>query len=108
MLPVRAETVPPSARSAAAPAAVPPRPLPTENGVETHTCFDVVCQRIFGTVRRNPHVIPVPQATEDELAAMQARDSRWVARCRPQIRQDRYGMPRYIYAAPDCEYGRLD
>ena len=57
----------------------------------------------------NPHLIsvPGPQADEDRAAA-EARDRRWVARCRPLIRQDRYGMPRYSYSAPGCEFGRLD
>ena len=51
--------------------------------------------------------MPQPQSAE-ERAAAEARDRRWVARCRPAIRQDHYGMPRYSYAAPGCEYGVLD
>jgi hypothetical protein len=31
-----------------------------------------------------------------------------MARCRPTFRQDKYGMPRYVYAAPGCEFGQLD
>jgi len=96
----------------ASPPAAPPRAPPTEDGVDDHSCFGgdnaYSCLRIFRTVRKNPHVIVVPQATGSELAAIEARDRRWEARCRPTIRQDAYGMPRYTYAAPGCEYGRLD
>ena len=58
----------------------------------------------------NPHVINVPAAdvAADEIAAAEARDRRWVERCSPVIRQDRFGMPRYSYSAPGCEFGRLD
>jgi len=67
------------------------------------------CVRTYRKGRFDPHVIQVraPQ-TDEETAAIQARDRRWVDRCRPVIQQDRYGMPRYNYAAPGCEYGRLD
>jgi hypothetical protein len=34
-----------------------------------------------------------------------AREQRWVYRCRPVIRQDRYGVARYHYALPGCEFG---
>jgi hypothetical protein len=47
-------------------------------------------------------------ASPEEVAAAEARDRRWAERCDPVIRQDRYGMPRYTYGAPGCEYGRLD
>jgi hypothetical protein len=94
------------------PPAALPRALPTENGVEDHDCFggdnSYSCRRIFRTVRRNPHIIEVPEASGRELAAMQERDRRWEARCRPIVRQDAYGMPRNVYAAPGCEFGRLD
>ena len=57
----------------------------------------------------NVHIVAVPQPISvDERAAAEARDRRWVARCRPVIRQDEYGVPRYVYAARGCEYGRLD
>jgi hypothetical protein len=48
------------------------------------------------------------QRTEREIAESAERDRRWVARCRPVIRQDRYGVDRYEYAAPGCEYGKTD
>ena len=55
----------------------------------------------------DPHIIEVPQPlSEDERASAAARDRKWVARCKPVIHQDRYGVPRYYYAAPGCEFGR--
>jgi hypothetical protein len=48
------------------------------------------------------------QKTEQELAESAERDRRWVARCRPIIRQDRYGVDRYEYAAPGCEFGKTE
>lgn len=34
-----------------------------------------------------------------------ARDANWVARCKPTIKADRYGVSRYSYAAKGCEWG---
>lgn len=58
--------------------------------------------------RFNPHVINVPTPSADDQDSLNARDRHWEQRCAPVIRQDRYGMPRYSYGAPGCEYGRLD
>jgi hypothetical protein len=49
-----------------------------------------------------------PQPTEQELAEARERERIWTARCRPEIVQDGFGVPRYTYAAPGCEYGRLN
>ena len=46
------------------------------------------------------------EPTEEELAEARDRDRQWVARCRPVLRQDAYGVGRYVYAARGCEYGR--
>jgi hypothetical protein len=46
--------------------------------------------------------------SKQELAEAAARDKKWFARCRPAVRQDRYGVRRYVYAARDCEYGRYE
>jgi len=52
---------------------------------------------------------PTPQRpTEQELAEARERDRQWEARCRPVVRQDNFGVARYVYAAPGCEYGRLN
>jgi hypothetical protein len=57
----------------------------------------------------NPYVIHVPPPkTEKEVAEAAERDRLWVARCRPTIRQDQYGVRRYHYAAPGCEYGKYE
>jgi len=97
-------------QTATTPAAAAVRP---ESVTETSNCFDTrnleSCVTVFRGGRLSPHVIAVPQPmSEQERAAAEARDRRWVQRCRPSIRQDRYGMPRYVYAAPGCEFGRLD
>lgn len=47
-----------------------------------------------------------PDARE-EAAALE-RDRKWLARCRPELRTDQYGVNRYVYAAPGCEHGRLE
>jgi hypothetical protein len=51
---------------------------------------------------------PPPPPTEQELAEIRERDRIWQARCQPVIRQDNFGVPRYHYAAPGCEYGKLN
>jgi hypothetical protein len=57
----------------------------------------------------NPYVIEVPQPrTEKEIADAAERQRLWLARCRPVIRQDHYGVRRYHYAVPDCEYGKYE
>ena len=42
---------------------------------------------------------------EAEKARLATRDHKWLARCRPVIERDRYGVARYHYAAPGCEFG---
>jgi hypothetical protein len=46
---------------------------------------------------------PRDEQLEKEAAA---RERRWVARCRPVLKEDPYGVSRYQYAAPGCEFGR--
>lgn len=41
------------------------------------------------------------------LVEAREREKAWEARCRPTLRQDYYGVNRYVYAAPGCEYGRI-
>ena len=41
-----------------------------------------------------------------EQAAAAERERRWLARCRPTVQQDQFGVGRYRYAAPGCEFGR--
>jgi hypothetical protein len=57
----------------------------------------------------NPYVIRVPQPqTEQDKAETAARERLWLARCHPVIRQDMYGIRRYHYAVPGCEYGKYE
>ncbi len=57
----------------------------------------------------NPYVIHVPPPqNEKDVADLAARQRLWQARCRPVIHQDQYGVRRYQYAAPGCEYGRYE
>jgi hypothetical protein len=51
--------------------------------------------------------VPPPEDEAEKERAM-ARDRRWMERCRPIIAQDRYGVPRYHYAAPGCEFGVIE
>jgi hypothetical protein len=82
-------------------------------GVTTFNCYGsrhvASCVKTYRKGPFNPHVInvPGPQSNEEREAA-EARDRLWAERCRPVIRQDRYGVPRYSYSAPGCEYGRLE
>ncbi len=52
-----------------------------------------------GDARRRP-------LTEQEEAESAERHRKWVARCRPVIKQDQFGVGRYFYAAPGCEFGK--
>jgi hypothetical protein len=54
----------------------------------------------------DPYVRMVPDAvSEAEKAQMTERDHRWLARCRPLVQRDSYGVARYYYAVPGCEFG---
>lgn len=54
----------------------------------------------------DPYVRFVPEPFGDaEKAEMAARDRQWLARCRPIIEHDSYGVSRYRYAARGCEFG---
>ncbi len=91
----------------------PARSQPID-GVRTSDCFGYLlgtrsCISTFRGGWRNPHVIAVPAAqTPEERAAADARDRRWVERCRPVSQRDGFGMQRYRYSQPGCEFGALD
>ena len=54
----------------------------------------------------DPYVRVVPQAlSEAQKSQLAARDHKWVAHCHPVAERDSYGVERYRYAAPGCEYG---
>jgi hypothetical protein len=44
--------------------------------------------------------------TSADAAESATREQRWANRCRPQLRQDQYGVSRYYYAAPNCDLGK--
>ncbi len=46
------------------------------------------------------------EPSAEETAQARERERRWVARCRPHLRADEYGVNRYVYAARGCEYGQ--
>ena len=51
----------------------------------------------------------VPQAVDAaERTPSAERDHKWQQRCQPTIIQDRYGVARYRYAAPGCEFGVIE
>jgi hypothetical protein len=54
----------------------------------------------------DPYVRGVPEALgEAQRAQVAARDRKWIAQCHPIVERDRYGVARYHYAAPGCEFG---
>ncbi len=86
-----------------------PRHTDTVVGSCVHSAGSVHCVRQYrydddGT----PGVRTLRPPSEDEVAEARERDRRWVARCRPKLRQDTYGVSRYYYAAPGCEYGKFE
>jgi hypothetical protein len=65
----------------------------------------VSCVRIRGPVV-DPHVRRLHPRDPKEEAASAERERKWVARCRPVLKEDRYGVSRYEYAARGCEFGK--
>jgi hypothetical protein len=57
----------------------------------------------------DPYIRTVPPPA-DEMERTQAaqRERKWEQRCRPIIKQDHYGVPRYQYSAPGCEFGVIE
>lgn len=54
----------------------------------------------------DPHVRAVPRGLgEAEKVQSAMRERRWLIHCHPVIERDAYGVARYYYAAPGCEYG---
>jgi len=48
--------------------------------------------------------VPQPRDGADRARASE-QDRLWVERCRPTIHPDRYGVARYHYTRPGCEFG---
>ncbi len=73
--------------------------------VGQHGAFS--CSTVWGRAG-DPHIRTVsgPGSAQEEAEFVE-RDRKWMARCRPVIRQDRYGVGRYHYAASACEFGAI-
>jgi hypothetical protein len=79
------------------------------DALETRSCVGTESSQTCVTRWRenggNPHIIEVPPLSEQEMAASKERDRAWQERCQPRIRTDQYGVARYVYSRPGCEFG---
>jgi hypothetical protein len=81
------------------------------DGVRTFNCVGgrgaVSCVSTWRRGYASPYIIPVPAVRSDlDVAEAQQREKAWDARCKPSVRHDEYGVPRYVYGASGCEFGR--
>jgi len=53
----------------------------------------------------DPNIRLVPDPAEAQKAALKERDRKWLAHCRPVVERDAFGVARYRYSAPGCEFG---
>ena len=53
----------------------------------------------------DPYIRLVPEPGEAQKAALKERDRKWLAHCRPVVERDAFGVARYRYVAPGCEFG---
>ncbi len=77
--------------------------------VESFGCigsrFTINCTSRIGPAG-DPFVRVVPAPANDAAAKRSLeRERRWVDRCRPTLVPDGYGVSRYTYASPGCEFG---
>ena len=76
-----------------------------ESGGCTLTRHSFNCTSHIGPAG-NPFVRVVPPPVDEAAAKRsQERERRWVDRCRPTVTPDGYGVTRYTYALPGCEFG---
>jgi hypothetical protein len=77
-------------------------------GVDVTNCIrssvDFSCVERWGWTGDQP--TPSRHDPQEE-AESAARERQWAARCHPVVKQDQYGVGRYQYAAPGCEFGRF-
>jgi hypothetical protein len=69
--------------------------------------YSITCVTRWGGYS-DPYIRLVPEKTEAQKALSAERDRKWQARCKPVVLQDRYGVPRYEYAAAGCEFGVIE
>jgi hypothetical protein len=68
-----------------------------------------ICNERWGKTEGGfPRVIQVPAPRAEEAEERGRHERKWLARCHPVIKQDRYGVGRYFYAAPGCEFGKTE
>jgi hypothetical protein len=66
------------------------------------------CVKRYGEAG-DPYVRTVPPPKDEvEKARATERDHKWLERCKPVVFQDRYGVPRYHYAAAGCGFGVIE
>ena len=54
----------------------------------------------------DPYVREIPEPIDAaEKGHREARDHKWLARCRPVVEHDRLGVRQYRYSAPGCAFG---
>jgi hypothetical protein len=71
------------------------------------TRYSITCVSRWGGYS-DPYIRLVPQRTEAEKARSAEHDRKWHARCKPVAVEDLYGVQRYEYAAPGCEFGVVE
>ena len=95
----------------AAAAAVLPVTAANADGLFTRSCVGhfgmgncVVQWRVYPS-RQDNRLAAIPEEMSPEA---QERDKKWLERCKPQGRQDAYGVTRLRYAKPGCEFGKTE
>jgi hypothetical protein len=73
--------------------------------IRTH--FSINCVARWGAYG-DPYVRQLKPEGEADKALAADHDRKWKSRCRPAVFQDHYGVPRYEYAAPGCEFGVIE
>ena len=69
-------------------------------------CRYGVCQWGEGLLPSFPQIIHVPQPTSSaEVEAQDQRIKAWEVECDVKYVRDQYGVMRYTYNTPGCEYG---
>jgi hypothetical protein len=69
-------------------------------------CSGELCQWGEGSLPGGPHIIQVPQPTsEADIAARDESVKKWETECGVKLVRDQYGVMRYTYSKPGCEYG---
>jgi hypothetical protein len=88
---------------------VQPAAAGAASGICSRSGESVTCTAQWGSAGGGfPQIIYVPDQDRWDADTADQREKRWLARCRPVIRQDQYGVARYAYAAPGCEFGKSE